>query len=76
MINTYYVSLVRGLIGYYVKFTADNENIVREHCAEYFGRLWCSVYDEKYFLEHIYTPACKIINEDKPIHLGCYWEWE
>lgn len=37
--NTYYISLTRGLTGYYVQVEADNESIVREYAANYYGRL-------------------------------------
>lgn len=51
--HRYYLSLCRGLIGYYVLFEAPDEATVRRHAAEYFGRMWCSVYDEDYFVDHI-----------------------
>ena len=35
----YYLSLTRGLIGYYVLFEAPDEWTVRRHASEYFGRL-------------------------------------
>lgn len=74
----YYLSLVRGLSGYYVKFKATSAEVVSRHAAEYFGRMWCSVYSEDYFnlciagkyrTEHI-------INPDDPIELGGEWQWE
>ena len=71
----YYVSLVRGLVGYYVKFLAPSETIVRMHLAKYFGRLWCSIYSwtdlEKLKTQYNTT----VINEDKPIKLLTE-EWE
>lgn len=75
--NTYYVSLTRGLINYYVKFEAPDESIVRRHAYEYFGRMWCSVYDEGYFIGHIKErfPNTRVVNDDKPIVLDT-WEWE
>lgn len=75
--NKYYVSLVRGLVGYYVLFEAPNDEVVRKHCGEYFGRMWCSVYDEAYFMQRIagrYGTE-KVINADRPIVLES-WEWE
>lgn len=75
--NKYYVSLVRGLLGYYVLFEAPDEWTVRRHAAEYFGRMWCNVYSEDYFNRYIagrYGNE-KIINADKPIRLES-WEWE
>ena len=70
----YYVSLVKGLLGYYVKFIAPDEDIVRMHCAEYFGRLWCSVYDANR-ISNI-RGSFKCINEDNPIDLSSGWQWE
>jgi len=72
---TYYVSLVRGLTGYYVKFRAPAEEIVRKHLSKYFGRMWCSVYtpDEIAELANKYT--VNIINEENPICLLSD-EWE
>ena len=73
----FYLSLVRGLIGYYVLFEAPDEWTVRRHASEYFGRLWCSVYEESYFNRFIAarygTP--KVVNADNPIVLES-WEWE
>ena len=67
--NTYYVSLVRGLCGYYVKFIAPTENIVRSYCATYFGRLWCSVYEPPKMDELRTKYFVGIVNEDRPIEL-------
>ena len=44
MKQAFYVSLVRGLQGCYVKILANDEEVVRKHCLEYYGRLWCSIY--------------------------------
>ena len=77
--NRYYVSLCRGLMGYYVQFLAPDEETVRRHAAEYFGRMWCSVYTEAYFFEIIrrrYPSACRVVNRTKPIVLENGWEWE
>lgn len=72
----YYVSLVRGLMGYYVAFDAPDEMTVRNHVAAYFGRLWCSVYTEAYFNQRIVgTYPANVINADKPIVLED-WHWE
>lgn len=72
----FYVSLVRGLIGYYVVFEAPDEETVRNHVAEYFGRMWCSVYTEAYFNGHIaIEPGARLVNEDRPIVLE-NWQWE
>lgn len=75
--NKYYVSLVRGLIGYYVLFEAPDEWTVRRHVSEYFGRMWCNVYSEGYFKQYIVGRygVSKVINADKPIRLES-WEWE
>lgn len=74
--KTFYVSLVRGLMGYYVVFEAEDESTVRNHVAAYFGRMWCSVYTKEYFNQHIAGkyPA-NVINADKPIVLED-WHWE
>lgn len=72
----FYVSLVRGLTGYYVLFEAEDEMTVRNHVAAYFGRLWCSVYTEEYFRDNIagkYTTH--IVNAAEPIVLTD-WHWE
>ena len=73
----YYVSLVCGLIGYYVVFEAPDKETVQKHCAAYFGRMWCGVYDEYYFTEYIAGKfgVESIINADKPIRLES-WVWE
>jgi mannosyltransferase OCH1-like enzyme len=80
--NTYYLSLARGLVGYYVKFKAPNEDVVRNHAAKYFGRLWCSVYQDIAFAGVLERAArrgdsCIVINDNKPILLtGEEGEWE
>ena len=75
--HRYYLSLVRGLIGYYVLFEAPDEDTVRRHAQEYFGRLWCGVYDESYFNRFIVGryEESRVINADRPIVLES-WEWE
>lgn len=75
--HTYYLSLTRGLVGYYVKFIAPDETTVRKHAHEYFGRLWCTVYTEEYFEQLIKArfPNTKVINPDKPVELDD-WRWE
>ena len=68
----YYLSLCRGLVGYYVKFVASSEAVVRRHAELYFGKLWCSVYTDAYFHEVIrrrYPKASKVINNQTPIEL-------
>lgn len=67
--NIYYASLVHGLCGYYVKFSAPSEGIVRKYLGTYFGRLWCSVYTPADMNELSHKYPTTIINEDKPIHL-------
>lgn len=78
--NIYYLSLCRGLTGYYVKFMAESEEEVREHAVKYFGLLWCNIYTEAYFYEILrrrYPKATRIVNRDKPIVLtGGNGEWE
>lgn len=70
--STYYLSLCRGLTGYYVRFIAPNEEVVRRHALLYYGKLWCSVYSEAYFYEIIkkrYPKASRVINRNDPIIL-------
>lgn len=78
--KTYYLSLVRGLIGYFVKFEAESEEAVRNHATKYFGKLWCEVYTEAYFREILrkrYPNATRVINRDRPIKLTTETgEWE
>ena len=80
IMKTFYLSLCRGLVGYYVKFIAPDEDTVRCHAAKYFGRLWCSVYTEAYFYEVLkrrYPNNSRIINKDRPIELtGDEGDWE
>lgn len=72
--ETYYLSLVRGLIGYYVKFKAPSSAAVSCHAATYFGKMWCSVYSEAYFLEVLRrkhgTVKTKVVNPYDPIYLN------
>ena len=76
MKKKFYVSLVRGLMGYYVVFEAEDEMTVRNHVAAYFGRLWCSVYTEADFNQRIVGKYdYKLVNGDKPIVLED-WHWE
>lgn len=70
--KTFYLSLCRGLVGYYVVFKASDEEVVRRHAVKYFGRLWCSIYSEAYFREILrkrYPTATRIVNRDRPIVL-------
>lgn len=72
----FYVSLVRGLFGYYIVFEAPNSDIVYKHLEEYFGRLWCSVYSEESFKDRVVGKyVYHIVNEDRPIALND-WRWE
>ena len=68
---TYYISLTRGLTGYYVQVEADNESIVREYAGNYYGRLWCSVYEQE-DLQELKSIGYKtiVINEGDPVVLG------
>lgn len=59
--NTYYISLVRGLNGCYVKIVAPSENAVRKYCANYMGKMWCSIYTE---LKPQPFCNCVIINQE------------
>jgi len=77
--NEYYISLCRGLTGYYVYVKAPDEETVRKHAAEYFGKLWCSVYTSAYFREIIrrrYPSASRVINPTNPVDLSGGWQWE
>ena len=67
--RTYYASLVRGLIGYYVKFKAPSEEIVRMHLSKYFGRMWCSVHTQDEIVELANKYTVNVINEEDPINL-------
>lgn len=69
--NQYYLSLSRGLVGYYVLFEAPEEEYVRKHAELYFGGVWCSVYPA----DHEFVSEPKIINEESPIILENGWEW-
>ena len=75
VMHTYYASLVRGLRGYYVKFKAPSEEIVRMHLSKYFGRMWCSVYTQDEIIEIANKHAVNVINEEDPISLLTE-EWE
>lgn len=76
--KVYYLSLVRGLVGYYVKFVSTSMEIVREHAQKYFGRLWCSVYTKEQFDDIIrkFPVRVTVINEDNPIELKESSDWE
>lgn len=65
----FYISLCRGLGKYCVKVSARSEIIVREHAAEYYGKLWCSVYD------HV-PDGMIVINNDNPVKLGDSYLYE
>lgn len=66
-LHVFYVSLVRGLQGYYVKFLAPDEITVRQYAAKYFGRLWCSVYDPRDLRQIIERYGATVINSEQPI---------
>lgn len=72
-LKRYYISLCRGLIGYYVAVDAADIEVVRQHAMKYFGKLWCSVYTEPYDKN---GAKCIIINENDPIILGDCPDWE
>lgn len=72
----FYVSLTRGLLGYYVVFEAPDERTVRLHVLQYFGRMWCTVYTEEVFSTSIVGKyPTRLVNEDEPIVLND-WRWE
>ena len=78
--KTFYLSLCRGLSGYYVVFKAESEEAVRSHAVKYFGQIWCSIYSEAYFREILrkrYPTATRIVNRDRPIVLhDSEGDWE
>lgn len=70
--KTFYLSLCRGLTGYYVRVEAPSEDAVRRHAIKYFGQMWCSIYTDGYFHEVLrkrYPTSSKVINNRKPIVL-------
>jgi hypothetical protein len=70
MNNNYYVSLCRGLLGYYVFIQATDEDVVRDYCVKYMGKMWCSVYNYKQIKSFVFD--INIINPLSPIILnGC-----
>lgn len=71
--KTYYLSLCRGLSGYYVKFIASDEEVVRRHAVKYFGKIWCTIYTEAYFYEVIkkrYPTTSKVVNRNDAVVLS------
>lgn len=71
-VKNYYVALAYSLFGYYLKFTAHDEEIVREHLLEYYGRLWHNIYEEQEFKASPAYVRARIINEHEPIKLYVY----
>lgn len=75
--NNYYISLARGLQGYYVLVKADNIEVVRKYALSYYGKLWCSIYEDyDMSLFKVIHPKCNIINENDPIELGSSFKYE
>jgi hypothetical protein len=70
MNNNYYISLCRGLIGYYVLAQAIDDMVVREYCTNYMGKMWCSVYEQKQFDKILTDFGGIVINKEKPIVLN------
>lgn len=72
--KSYYISLVRGLTGYYVKVLATDMEVVRGYAVNYCGELWCSIYTEKDMMKikNNYKNLTKVIviNEDDPVILN------
>ena len=68
--NEYYISLTRGLLGYYVKVLATSIEVAREYASNYYGSLWCSVYENK-DIEAFSSRGWKniIINDNDPVIL-------
>ena len=70
--KTFYISLCRGLSGYYVKVTAKSEDVVRQYATRYYGQLWCNIYTDAYFHEVVrkrYPTSSKVINNRAPVEL-------
>lgn len=68
----YYLSLIRGLSGYYVKFEAESEEAVRRYAIEYFGQMYGTIYTDAYFHEVIrrrFPSSSRVINNKRPIKL-------
>lgn len=78
--KTFYISLCRGLNGFYIKVQAPSEDAVRGYATRYCGEIWCNIYSEGYFYEvlrHRYPNATKVINNQQPIILtdeAGFWE--
>lgn len=72
--KSYYISLVRGLTGYYVKVLATDIEVVRKYAVKYYGELWCSVYTEEELVDFMkkYYNITKVvvINADAPVILN------
>ena len=58
--KTFYVTLVQELQGHCIVAYAPDERTLRAHLADTYGKLWCSVYEEK--------PSERIIGD--PLFVG------
>lgn len=70
--NVYYLSLSRGLAGYYIKILATDEDVVRGYGSNYYANNWCSVYTQEDFdrVRNGINWKHVVINEDDPIELN------
>lgn len=68
--NIYFISLTRGLSGYYIQLAATNEDVVRGYANNYYANNWCSVYTAE-DMDRLRSQgyATQIINST-PIDLG------
>lgn len=71
MKKKYYISLTRGLQGYYVLVVAEREEFAREYANRYLSNIYCSIYDTSE-LEELSDEGYKtvVINEQAPIILN------
>lgn len=74
--NAYYISLTRGMSGYYIKVLATDSNVARGYADNYYANNWCSVYVEEE-IEELIMKGYKtiIINENDPVVLNDSSEW-
>jgi hypothetical protein len=69
--KNFYVSLCKGLIGYYIFFKATTEEVIRDYCLANMGKIWCNIYDQRRINEMINShKKLIIININDPIILN------
>lgn len=75
--SSYYISLTRGLSGYYVKVSAVSEDVARQYAENYFSHNWCSIYVEEELMR-FRAKGYKtiVINEEDPVILGYSGRYE